>query len=139
MQFEIEESSVVAATIVEGLLTKIGRRIPELESDASPGLFHLPWLSFHLGLRWGAWCDQRSAGISFRHIYDLRATFSSRMNAAGVPEVLVEQLLGHTGGLTQVYAKAIDEFRRAAIKKLEEYVRARPSIPSEQKTGGYIQ
>jgi hypothetical protein len=61
------------------------------------------------------------------------------MNAAGVPEVLVEQLLGHTGGLTQVYAKAIDEFRRAAIKKLEEYVRARPSIPSEQKTGGYIQ
>jgi hypothetical protein len=54
MQFEIEESSVVAATIVEGLLTKIGRRIPELESDASPGLFHLPWLSFHLGLRWGA-------------------------------------------------------------------------------------
>ena len=61
------------------------------------------------------------------------------MNAAGVPEVFVEQLLGHTGGLTQVYAKAIDEFRREAIKKLEEYVRTRPSPSSEQKTIGYIQ
>jgi integrase len=80
----------------------------------------------------------KDAGISFRHIYDLRATFSSRMNAAGVPEVFVEQLLGHTGGLTQVYAKAIDEFRRDAIKKLEEFVRSRPSAPTEQKTGGYI-
>jgi len=81
----------------------------------------------------------KDAGISYRHIYDLRATFSSRMNAAGVPEVFVEQLLGHTGGLTQVYAKAIDEFRRDAIKKLEEYVRTRPSVPSGQKTSGYIQ
>jgi len=61
------------------------------------------------------------------------------MNAAGVPEVFVAQLLGHIGGLTQVYAKAIDEFRRDAIKKLEEYVRSRPSPPNEQKTGGYIQ
>jgi hypothetical protein len=61
------------------------------------------------------------------------------MNAAGVPEVFVEQLLGHTGGLTQVYAEAIDEFRRDAIKKLEEYVRTRPSLPKEQKISGYIQ
>ena len=81
----------------------------------------------------------KDAGISFRPIYDLRATFSSRMNAAGVPEVFVEQLLGHTGGLTQVYAKAIEEFRREAIKKLEEYVKARPSVPSKLETGGYIQ
>ena len=63
----------------------------------------------------------------------------SRMNAAGVPEVFVEQILGHTGGLTQVYAKAIDEFRREAINKLEEYVRTRPPLRTEQKTGGYIQ
>jgi hypothetical protein len=61
------------------------------------------------------------------------------MNAAGVPEVFLEQLLGHAGGLTQIYAKTIDEFRRDAIKKLEEYVQSRPSPSSEQKTAGYIQ
>jgi len=61
------------------------------------------------------------------------------MNAAGVPEVFVEQLLGHSGSLTQVYAKAIDEFRRDAIRKLEEFVRSRPSVPSKPATGGYIQ
>jgi len=64
----------------------------------------------------------KEAGISYRRIYDLRATFASRMNAAGVPEVFVEQFLGHAGGLTQTYAKAIEDFRRDAIKKLEDFV-----------------
>lgn len=82
----------------------------------------------------------KDAGIPYRRIYDLRATFSSRMNAAGVPEVFVEQFLGHAGGLTQVYAKAIDDFRRDAIKKLEDFVQAQPAKSLEKTpTDGYIQ
>jgi len=73
----------------------------------------------------------KDAGISYRRIYDLRATFSSRMNAAGVPEVFVEQLLGHVGGLSQTYAKAIDDFRRQAIKKLEDFVQSQPTTPTQ--------
>jgi hypothetical protein len=29
--------------------------------------------------------------------------------------------MGHAGGLLQTYAKAITEYRRDAVKKLEEY------------------
>src|SRR5579863_961128 len=35
----------------------------------------------------------KEAGIRYTRIYDLRATFSSRLNAAGVPQVFVEQLM----------------------------------------------
>jgi integrase len=53
-------------------------------------------------------------------IYSLRATFASRLSAAGVPDGFVSQMLGHAGGLLQTYSKAVDEYRRAAIRKLEE-------------------
>lgn len=82
----------------------------------------------------------KDAGITYRRIYDLRATFASRMNAAGVPEVFVEQFLGHVGGLTQTYAKAIDDFRRDAIKKLEPFVQAKPAkAPEDSSPEGMIQ
>lgn len=41
-------------------------------------------------------------------------------------------------GKTQVHARAIDEFRRDAVKKLEEFIGSWPSVPREQKAGGYI-
>ncbi len=82
----------------------------------------------------------KDAGISYRRIYDLRATFSSRMNAAGVPEVFVEQFLGHAGGLSQTYAKAIEDFRRQAIKKLEDFVLSQPSKATQSSdVARYIQ
>jgi hypothetical protein len=40
----------------------------------------------------------------------------------------VEQMMGHAGGLAQTYAKANEEYRRAAIEKLELL------ISSDQKT-----
>lgn len=49
------------------------------------------------------------------------------MNAADVSEVFEEQFSGHSGGLTQTHAKAIDDFRRDATKKLEEFVQAQPA------------
>jgi len=64
----------------------------------------------------------KDAGVERRRIYDLRATFASRLNAAGVPQVFIDQLMGHAGGLAQTYAKASDEYRRTAIDKLEAFI-----------------
>src|SRR5712672_731885 len=64
----------------------------------------------------------KTTGVSPRRIYDLRSTFATRLNGAGVPQVFIDQLMGHAGGLAQTYAKASDEFRRAAIDKLEAFI-----------------
>jgi integrase len=66
----------------------------------------------------------KDAGVQRRRIYDFRSTFATRLNAAGVPQVFVNQLLGHAGGLAQTYAKANDELLRAAIDKLEAFIAA---------------
>jgi integrase len=63
----------------------------------------------------------KNAGIEFFPIYNLRATFASRMAAAGVPDVFITQMMGQAGGLLQTYAKAITEYRRDAIRKLEAF------------------
>jgi integrase len=63
----------------------------------------------------------KMAGIQPFPIYSLRATFASRLSAAGVPDSFVSQMLGHSGGLLQTYSKAVDEYRRDAIRKLEEF------------------
>jgi integrase len=64
----------------------------------------------------------RDAKVEPRRIYDLRSTFATRLNAAGVPQVFIDQLMGHSGGLAQTYSKASHEFRRAAIDKLEVFI-----------------
>ena len=61
----------------------------------------------------------KHAGLQPFPIYCLRATFASRLSAAGVPDGFVSQMLGHAGGLLQTYSKAVDEYRRDAIRKLE--------------------
>jgi len=62
----------------------------------------------------------KTAGIPYFWIYDLRSVFASRLTQAGVSPVFVAQLMGHSGpGVLQVYARAIDEYRRSAIAKLE--------------------
>jgi integrase len=62
----------------------------------------------------------KRAGLEYRPIYSLRSTFASRLGACGVPDHFIGQLLGHRGGLISVYSKATDEFRRDAIRKLDE-------------------
>jgi integrase len=69
----------------------------------------------------------RKAGLEPFPIYSLRATFASRLSAAGVPDGFVSQMLGHAGGLLQTYSKAVDEYRRDAIRKLEELRKASTS------------
>ena len=67
----------------------------------------------------------KKAGIPYTRIYDLRATFSTRLNVVGIEQVIVDQLLGHSGGLAQTYTKAIEEIRRDAIATLNPFVNAR--------------
>jgi integrase len=68
-----------------------------------------------------AWASAlRKAGIPFFPIYNLRHTFASRMNAAGVSAITIAQMLGHSS--TQIvphYAKVLDPNRFDAMKKLE--------------------
>jgi len=54
-------------------------------------------------------------------IYNLRHTFASRLSAAGVSDLFVAQMIGHSSpGILQKYSKAIDEYRRDAVRKLEQ-------------------
>jgi integrase len=64
----------------------------------------------------------KKAGIDYFPIYNLRATFASRLSAAGCPDTFVAQMLGHsTPSILQTYSKVLDEYRRDAIRKLEAY------------------
>jgi integrase len=75
----------------------------------------------------------RNAGLAPFPIYSLRATFASRLSAAGVPDGFVSQMLGHEGGLLQTYSKAVDEFQRDAIRKLEKFRETNISCPTSEK------
>jgi integrase len=81
----------------------------------------------------------RAAGLPVFWIYDLRHTFASRLTEAGVSPVFVAQIIGHSPGsnIIDVYAKAIDEYRRSAISKLEalrEAQSVQATIPKEQNS-----
>jgi len=77
----------------------------------------------HLGSVKKAWrTSVKATGIPYFPIYNLRATFASRLSASGTPDLFAAQLLGHAGtSILHTYAKAIDEFRREAMKKFEAY------------------
>ncbi len=62
----------------------------------------------------------KAAGLAYFWIYDLRHTFASRITEAGASPIFVAQIMGHSSpNILQTYVKAIDEFRRSAILKLE--------------------
>ena len=63
----------------------------------------------------------KDAGLEYFWIYNLRHTFASRLSAAGVSDLFVAQMIGHsTPSILQRYAKAVDEYRRDAVSKLEQ-------------------
>jgi integrase len=62
----------------------------------------------------------KCARVEKRPIYHLRATFASRLSAAGASDNLVAGMLGHSSPIIlNTYAKVVDEYRRAAIQKLD--------------------
>ena len=63
----------------------------------------------------------KDAGLEYFWLYNLRHSYASRLSAAGVSDLFVAQMIGHSSpGILQRYSKAIDEYRRDAIRKLEE-------------------
>jgi integrase len=62
----------------------------------------------------------REAKLEFFVLYNLRHSHASRLSAAGVSDLFVAQMIGHsTPSILQKYSKTIDEYRRDAIRKLE--------------------
>jgi DNA invertase Pin-like site-specific DNA recombinase/site-specific recombinase XerD len=92
-------------------------------TETSPFVFPAPSdNSKHLmGVRrsWGA--ALKAAKLPYFPIYNICATFASRLSAAGVPDVFVSQLMGHAGSLLGTYSKATLDYRIDAIRKLEEF------------------
>jgi integrase len=104
--------------------------------DFSPYVFFNPGKpSTHLRSVRKVWASAlKKAGLNVFNTYDLRATFASRLSAAGVPDVFVSQMMGHAGGLLQTYSKAIVEYRRDAIRKLEELRQSHPNTTDDPQT-----
>jgi integrase len=68
----------------------------------------------------------KDAKIGYFPIGNLRHTFATRMQEAGTSPVTLAQMMGHSStGIIQTYVKVLDESRRDAVKKLEEYRRSR--------------
>jgi len=62
--------------------------------------------------------------------YDLRATFASRLSGLGTADNQVARMLGHSSpSIVSTYAKVTDEYRHAAIQKLD----ALWAHPSDEK------
>jgi integrase len=73
----------------------------------------------------------KDAGLPYFWQYDLRATLASRLTHAGVSPLFVAQIIGHSStSILSTYARAIDEYRRDALHKLEnlrvDHVSRRP-------------
>jgi integrase len=64
----------------------------------------------------------KNARVEYFPIGNLRHTFATRMQEAGITPVTLAQMMGHSStGIIQTYAKVLDEYRRSAIKKLDAY------------------
>jgi integrase len=75
------------------------------------------------------------AGLQYFWIYDLRHSAASRLIGAGVSPIFVAQIIGHSSAsILNTYARAIDEFKRDAIHKLEN-LRDDHITSQEQRAG----
>jgi integrase len=68
----------------------------------------------------------RRAGIRYFRFHDLRHTFNTRLMEAGVMQEVRKALMGHSSGedVNSIYTHVELPAKRAAIQKLEEWVRA---------------
>jgi integrase len=63
----------------------------------------------------------KAAGLAHFPIYNCRHTFATRLSAAGVPDAIVDQLLGHSrGDILSFYTARVPEYLRDAIHRLEK-------------------
>ena len=91
---------------------------PELSCDLFPSLHRPSKPMKDLRRSWAKALED--AGLPYFWQYDLRATLASRLTRAGVSPRFVAQIIGHSStSILNTYARAIDEYRRDAIHKLE--------------------
>jgi len=77
----------------------------------------------------------KNAKIDYFPIGNLRHTYGTRMHEAGTSPVTLAQLMGHSSArIIDTYAKVLDESRRDAVKKLDEYRRSK--VPDVAAPGG---
>jgi integrase len=63
----------------------------------------------------------KDAGIPKFVLYNLRHSHASRLMSEGVSSLFIAQMLGHSSpSIVGIYAKATDEYKRDAIRKLEQ-------------------
>jgi integrase len=68
----------------------------------------------------------RAAGIAHFPIYNCRHTFATRLAAAGVPDAIIDQLLGHARhDILSFYTATVTEYLRDAISRLENLRRSK--------------
>jgi len=63
----------------------------------------------------------KMAGLPRFPIYRCRATFATRLAAAGASDIIIDQLLGHSRkGVLRFYTARVSEYLKDAIKLLDE-------------------
>jgi integrase len=63
----------------------------------------------------------KTAGLSHFPLYSCRHSFATRLAAAGVPDAIIDQLLGHSRrDILSHYTARIPEYLRDAISRLED-------------------
>ena len=96
------------------LSTKARIAVDERLKTESEWLFRPVWSSSNFKRSARKWCER--TGVSIFIAKDLRRTFASRMCQAGVQEMVVAQLLGHTDSklVRRVYGRlSVDTFGQA--------------------------
>jgi len=74
------------------------------------------------------------AGLPRFPIYKCRATFATRLAAAGVSDIIVDQLLGHSRkGVLRFYTARVPEYLRDAIDLLDELRRVKAEASGKPK------
>ncbi|HEX4542493.1 MAG TPA: site-specific integrase [Candidatus Acidoferrum sp.] len=134
----VRESKTPAGRRALPMTKRCGRVMAEWMNLAGPN--YSPYVfanpnapAIHLKSVRKTWASAlKAAKLDWRPIYDLRATFATRLRAAGNPDSLVSGMLGHASPSTLgPYAKLVDEFSRQAIQKLENLRDSHLSNPRE--------
>jgi integrase len=117
------EAGIRTVWLTEHCRVALARWRTLMGPDFSPFVFPSPRIpGAHVADYKNAWKKAtKDAGVFGRRIYDLRATFASRANAAHATSLTLAHLLGHSSTtILPTYTKPIDENTRAVIGALDE-------------------
>ena len=133
----VRESKTVAGRRIVPMSEHCKKAIKEWKRTTGPAFSQFVFgnpsnPALHLKSVRKTWCRAlQLVRLTYFPIYNLRATFASRLSAAGASDNMVAGMLGHSSpSIVGTYAKLVDEFRRQAIEKLENLRSSRVSKQS---------